>query len=104
MIEGKMTESELMRDISHRLADRSISEEGVAALADMVFSSDLAVVHYDVCKYGTCWEFKVPGGLAQLDLARILKIVPGRVRGVDIMIDGIVNPEALRVRVAQEIR
>ena len=104
MISGKMTEGELMRDITHRLADRSISEEGVAALSKMVFSSELEVLHYDVCKYGTCWEFKYPGTLADLNLGKILERVPGRVRGVDILIDGIVNPDALRVRVAQEIR
>ena len=95
---------EVLSLLSRRLADRKISEADVSRLADTMLGK-LRPVRFDPCIYGICLEYDVKiKDLTKFDLSEIIRVSPGNIRNIDIMIDGIVNPEALRVRVGQELR
>lgn len=89
--------------VASRLASHKLSDAQVSKLADAMFTK-LRPVRMDPCIYGICLEYDLKiSDLSKLDLSKIIEVTPGRIRGIDIMIDGIINPEALRVRVGQEL-
>ncbi len=99
----KLSRDQMLEVVADRLARKRVDGDAVTAMSKVIFNDEFPVIDFDVCKYGTCWDFEFKGPLVKFELQRLLEMVPGRVRNVDIMIDGITDPERLRVRVGQEL-
>ncbi|MEY1554706.1 hypothetical protein AB3Y40_03640 [Yoonia sp. R2331] len=99
----KLSTEQTLELMANRVASNKISRDSLGTISKAIFNDEFPVIGFDVCKYGTCWDFEFKGPLVKFDLQRLMELVPGRVRNVDIMIDGITDPERLRVRVGQEL-
>ena len=90
---------DVMRKLSARLAGGRFDDATVEKLGAAVIDARIPVLHFDICKYGICIDYWWKGRLKEFDLREVLEIAPVDGYHVEVMEDGILNPEALRVRV-----
>lgn len=91
------TQEELAKALTLRLAGRDVSDKMVKDLASRLISVDRQPIGVDICQFGICIDYRTPRkSLGELinRLERDLTI-----RGVEIFPEGIINPDAFRIRV-----
>ncbi len=88
--------------LARMLVDKQFGKQQLEALADVVLSDKARVVHVGPCTHGICVDHVFPK-FDEIRIKDIIALSPGKVRSIDILIDGIVNPDAVRIRVGQEL-
>lgn len=88
--------------LSRRLVDKKLDKAQFERLADAVLNENSRVIAIDPCIYGICIDHYFPK-FDDIRIKDIIALSPGKVRNIDILIDGIINPDIIRVRVGQEV-
>lgn len=88
--------------LARQLAGRDIAKTQVEGLADFVLNGGVRPLKLYPCSHGICIDY----GFRKwddLNVKDLVSIQPGIVRNVDILIDGIIDPDAIRVTIGQEM-
>lgn len=97
-----MSDKELLSSLTRQLAKADLPAEHTEALAKMVSNLRHKPIGIDICKYGICLDLLVEGGLEALDMRELEELAPGKIRDIEIFPWGIIRPDLMQVRVAQQ--
>lgn len=97
-----MHDKEILHAVTRTLAKADLPEGSAEKLATMASRLGHRPIGVDICKYGICLDLLVDGGLDKFDLRKVEELAVGKIRDIEIFPWGIIRPDLLQVRIAQE--
>jgi hypothetical protein len=88
--------------LARAVAQRKIADEVIDATAKRLATAKHPIRGINVCELGICIDYIIDGREWWTTLPELVQIEGGWLKGIEIFPWGIINPDILHVRVAQE--
>ena len=95
-------EKEMIVALTRNLATRELPDDAIPTIAKFASVAKRKPYGVSVCETGICFDFFIEGGLERLQLDELITELPGRLADIEIFPYGIVRPDLMHVRVAQQ--